>query len=480
MSVPYAPVMAERRPNVLFITLDEFRAGCLSAADHPVVRTPAIDELCAEGLRFARHYGQAAPCGPGRAALYTGTYQMNNRVVMNGSPLDDRFDNIARAARRNGYDPVLFGYTDQAIDPRTVDEDDPRLSTYEGVLPGFRCELDLTRGREVWADWVRSRGFEMPTDPDEGLATESDRPAEVGISAFLTDRFLEWFAQQDGPWFAHISHLRPHPPFAAAGEWANAYDPEDVDLPIGSGEDLHPLHEFLLSIPYFAAPQDETELRRMRAQYYGMIGDVDAQLARVWAALRDAGQWENTLIILTSDHGEQLGDHGMIQKMGWFEESFHIPLVIRDPRRTASTGRVVERFSEAVDVFPTLCQLLDIAVPRQCDGRSLVQFLDGAEPEEWRDAVHWEFDWRFFAPGRDGRNWPADRRSAGHQLTVHRRDDLAYVQFADGEALVYDLAADPTWRTMLDDPQRAWETARDLLAWRAQHTERTLTGTFLP
>ena len=472
--------MAQARPNILFVTLDEFRAECLSAAGHPVVRTPALDQLCAEGVRFAKHYGQASPCAPGRAALYTGTYQMTNRVVMNGSPLDNRFDNIALAARRNGYDPVLFGYTDQAVDPRTVAEDDPRLLTYEGVLPGFRCELDLTRGREAWADWVRTQGYEMPVDPEEGLATESERPADVGISAFLTNRFLEWLPAQQEPWFAHLSHLRPHPPFAAAGEWANAYERSSIDLPNAPGESLHPLHEFLLSISYFAAPEDEEGLREMRAQYYGMISDVDQQLGRVWQALRDAGQWENTIVIVTSDHGEQLGDHGMVQKMGWFEESFHIPLIVRDPRAPESAGAVVERFTEAVDVFPTLCELLDIPVPRQCDGRSLQVFLDGEQPQEWRDAAYWEFDWRFFTAGRDGASWPNDRRSVGHQLTVRRSEDVAYVQFADGDALVYDLAVDPTWRTMLEDPKRAWEEARAMLAWRAQHTERTLTGTFLP
>ena len=94
-------------PNVLFITLDQFRGDALSCAGHPVVRTPNLDALAAEGVRLANHYSQAAPCAPGRAALYTGMYQMNHRVVHNGTPLDARFDNVALAGRRAGYAPAL-------------------------------------------------------------------------------------------------------------------------------------------------------------------------------------------------------------------------------------------------------------------------------------------------------------------------------------------------------------------------------------
>ena len=118
--------------NVLFITLDQFRADCLGAAGHPLVQTPALDELAGNGVRLANHYSQAAPCAPGRACLYTGTYQLNNRVVANGTPLDASIDNVAKAAMRAGYQPALFGYTDQSIDPRqATGPDDPRLSDYE-------------------------------------------------------------------------------------------------------------------------------------------------------------------------------------------------------------------------------------------------------------------------------------------------------------------------------------------------------------
>lgn len=466
--------------NILLITLDEFRGDSLSCVGHPVVRTPALDALAAEGVLFTRHHSQAAPCAPGRAALYTGTYQMNNRVVFNGSPLDDRFDNMARAARRVGYAPALFGYTDQAIDPRTVPTDDPRLFTYEGVLPGFDCILDLTDRRLPWAEWVRAEGYDIPEDPDEALATEADRPAQLGISAFLTDRFLEWHAQQEGPWFAHVSHLRPHPPFSAAGHWAQAYDRDAIDLPtVGTPVPAHPLHELLLALPFSAAPTEEAALREMRAQYYGMIGDVDEQLARLWDALRASGQWEDTLIILTSDHGEQLGDHGLQQKMGWFEPSYHVPAIIRDPRRPAGHGRVIDAFTENVDLFPTLCEAMGVAIPRQVDGRSLTPFLDGATPTDWRIRTHWEFDWRLFMPGSTTADWPEDRRGTRHALVVQRSDTTAYVQFADGTALLYDLVGDPHWTTPIHDDARALAEAQALLAWRAEHAERTLTDRFL-
>ena len=167
---------------------------------------------------------------------------------------------------------------------------------------------------------------------EAALATEPTRPAEHSISAFLTDRAVDWLGRQDqGPWFAHLSYLRPHPPYAAAGTWADRYDPADVGLPIPA-EPLHFLHETALTLTVSAAPTDEAKVRRLRAQYLGMISEVDDQLGRLWAALQASGAWDDTFIVVTADHAEQLGDHGLIQKLGYFEESHHIVGIVRDPR----------------------------------------------------------------------------------------------------------------------------------------------------
>ncbi len=260
------------RPNVLFVTLDQFRGDSLSCAGHPLVRTPNLDAIAAQGVRLSRHYAQAAPCAPGRAALYTGTYQMNNRVVANGTPLDFTLDNVARAGLRAGYHPVMFGYTDQGADPRRItDPNDPRLSNWEGVLPGFDELLCLDERHAPWLEWLRSLGYEgdVTTDPDLALATENERPAEHSVSQFLTDRFLQWLDGQGAgvePWFAHTSFLRPHPPYVAAGHYATMYDPADCPPPLPIPEQRHRLHDTLLSVPWVAAPTDPAAIAFMQAR----------------------------------------------------------------------------------------------------------------------------------------------------------------------------------------------------------------------
>lgn len=468
-----------RRPHVLLITLDQFRGDCLSAAGHRVVRTPHLDRLARDGVRFARHYTQSTPCSPGRAGLYTGMYQMNHRVVANGTPLDSRFDNIALMARRAGYEPTLFGYTDQSIDPRvTLGPDDPRLSSYEGLLPGFDWQLNLSGSHQPWMDFLADHGHDVSKGHLHLLATEHERPAELGVSAFTTDRIIDWLTRRDEgtPWFVHASYLRPHPPYSAPGSFSTMYHPDDVGMPIEPVSERHPFHELLLSLDGVAAPTDESTMRQLRAQYYGMISAIDHEMGRLWRALEELGSWDDTVIILTTDHGEQLGDHGLLQKLAWFEESHHVPLVWRDPQRPSTHGSVVREFTESIDILPTLATTLDLDVPRQCDGLPLTEFLDGNAPATWRDAASWEFDWRYALIPLDANPWPWDRRLEECNLAVHRTDDTAYVQFGDGTSMCFDIATDPTWRTLVSDPARILRMAQRMLTWRSRHLDRTHTG----
>jgi len=465
--------------NVLFVTLDQLRADCLSAAGHPLVETPHLDRLAASGVRFASHHSQAAPCGPARAALYTGTYQMNNRVVANGSPLEDRFDNVARLARRAGYAPALFGYTDQGVDPATVaDTDDPSLDTYEGILPGFDVVLELDDRLTPWLAHLEALGHGT-FEPYQALRTEPERPAEHSVSAFMTGQLLGWIDRQDGPWFAHASYWRPHPPYAAAGRWATRYDPADVGLPLAPDPGVHPVVDAARTIDLCRAPDDPADMARLRAQYFGMVSEVDDQVGRVLDHLEATGQADDTLVVLTSDHGEQLGDLGLIEKLAFYESTYAIPCIVRAPGRAGPAGRVVDAFTEAVDLLPTIAELLGQEVPIQCDGSSLVPFLDGDSPDRWRTATHWEWDWRDMVMGPLRTDGGPDTQLERNNLAVERTPTHAYVQFGDGTWLCFDLAADPTWHTTTSDPLVVLPLAQSMLTWRSRHLGGTYTQRLL-
>jgi arylsulfatase A-like enzyme len=497
--------METSRPNVLLITLDQWRADCLSAMGHPCLRTPHLDRLAADGVLFRCHYTQASPCGPARASLLTGLYAHNHRSVRNGIPLDDRHTNLARELRKAGYDPVLFGYTDTAVDPRLYPLGDPALNTYEGVMPGFTPGLVLSMRLEPWLADLASKGYAIPAKPKDiwlprdecgtGQGPTFAPPrykAEDSETRYLTDAALAHLADSGSGWFLHLSYLRPHPPFIAPEPYNALYDPAGVPpfrRAASKAQEAaqHPwLAYHLAKIHAAPLPEqkrpvlgtlDDAALRQLRATYYGMISQVDDEIGRLFNALRDSGDYDNTLVIVTADHGEQLGDHWMLGKDGYFDGTFHIPLLMRDPRAAPTArGRAVDAFTEAVDVMPTILGWLNLAIPPQLDGRSLLPFLAGTTPTDWRREVHWEYDFR--DPRGLGPETALGLDPEQCSLTVIRGAHYKYVHFAALPPLFFDLesdadelcnrAEDPTYSGLV------LAYAQKMLSWRMRYEERTL------
>ncbi len=485
--------------NVLFITADQWRGDCLGLAGNPLARTPHIDALAADGTAFLNHWSNAAPCSPARACLYTGLYQMTNRVVRNGTPLADRFDNVARAARRAGYAPTLFGYTDQSADPGVLAAGDPRLLTYEGVLPGFDVRVRLPEDEKPWLSWLRAQGLDFPDRrtahlPIRDAGRIRDAPpaysAEQTQTAFLAGEFIRWLGEQDAPWFAHLSILRPHPPYIVPPPYNTLISPDEIGAfrraPDPATEAaVHPLvalghratrlEDFVFGASGRAADLSDPEFRQLRATYLGMIAEVDAQLGRVFAALEAAGQWNDTLIVFTSDHADLIGDHWLLGKGGYHDQSQHVPLVIRDPRAPARGNRVTA-VTEAVDLYPTLLEAMGVEPAHAPDGVSLAPFLADEQPPRWRDAAHWEFDFRDVAGQTAETALGLD--STGLNLAVVRTAKWKYVHFAALPPLLFDLEADPdNLHNLAPDPAHAAaraEMAERLLSWRARHLDQTL------
>ena len=296
-------------------------------------------------------------------------------------------------------------------------------------------------------------------------------------------------ARHGAPWALHVSTFRPHPPWLASAPFAQDYHHSQC-----GGTPRHAtIEQEAAAHPYLAdkfragpgggnAPESEEELNMLRSQYLACCAEVDNSLGKLFDFLKERGEWDKTMVIFTADHGEQLGEHWILSKTGFFDGSYNLPMIIRDPRPSADAtrGTVVDQYSEAVDVLPTICEAFGLPVPPAVDGRSLLPFLEGtAEPvsthaicrclwfyvllvreqsavacdlygvfawyerllvaqAQWKDAAHFEFDFRGDAE-RLGLN-PHDCT-----LCVLRGERYKFVQFAvpGWPPLLYDLQTDP-------------------------------------
>jgi len=501
--------------NVLFITADQWRGECLSALGHPCLKTPNLDRLAGDGMLFSKHYSQATPCGPGRASLYTGLYLHNHRSVANGTPLDARHTNVALEARKQGYGPVLFGYTDVAADPRTLAVGDPSTLSNEGLLPGMTPGVYLGTDNLAWIADLEAKGYDVATGVYDVFLPKSDYPgaegrgptypparyaAEDSNTAFLTDHAIRHMSpRRDKPWFVHLSYLSPHPPFVVPEPYHDMYDPADTPpvsraaSPEEEGEQ-HPWLAYFLhnqigtgfSVGHTAADNlslSDSDIRQLRATYYAMMSEVDTQVGRLIDHLKGSGQYDNTLIVFCSDHGEQLGDHWLYAKFSYFDQSFHIPLILRDPRSEADKGRgsVISDFTENIDVMPTIIDWLGGRIPVACDGASLLPFGGGETPASWRREVHWAYDFRNLRTRRAER--ALGLTSDQCTMTVFRDEHYKYVHFTALPALLFDLEADPEeFHNLADDPAHqglVLEYAQKMLSWRINHDDRALANSLL-
>ena len=315
--------------NVLIITADQFRASAMSCTGgSAVVRTPALDRLAADGVRFSRHYTQGTPCHPGRASLHTGMYAMNSRAVGNHTPIDSRFTNWALELRKLGYDPTLVGYSDHPNDPRTIHHRDPVFQTNDGgPLPGITPYLPwqfMADKPQAWANWLRTLGYDVDDsvwdyapvpggpgereDPDT-LAAGHSNPAfyaaEHSDTAFCVGKALECIETVAGrqPWALHLSLLRPHPPWLAPEPYNRMYHPDELEPPHrhpDGPEAERAVHPYLKMAISEQQPAEATE-RSAKAVYYGLCSEVDDQLGRLFERLKQIGEYEKTLIIFTAE-----------------------------------------------------------------------------------------------------------------------------------------------------------------------------------
>ena len=499
--------------NVLFVMYDQLRHDYLSCTGHPTLRTPNFDRLAAMGVRFSRAYVQSPICGASRMSFYTGRYVHSHGAAWNGFPLKVGEVTLGDHLRAIGAGAWLVGKThmvadaegmarlgltpDSVIGARVADCGFDVWLREDGLLPE---PADGLQGASTpYNDWLHEQGYTAANawhdHANAGRAADgmvlsgwllgNARQAanireEDSETPWLTDRALEFLASRDGaaPWLCHLSYIKPHWPYIAPAPWNSLYGPQDV-LPANRDPDeranAHPVYAaFMNSQPAMAFAQDDVRETVIPA-YMGLIAQADAEFGRLLDHLQTTGRLADTMIVLTSDHGDYLGDHWMGEKDLFHDPSVRVPLIVYDPRAQADAtrGTVCDALVESIDLAPTFVAAMGgTPATHVLEGRSLLPWLHGETPA-WRDAVFSEYDYSGMA-------------LAGY-LGVAPRDARLFMVFdgrwklihAEGgfRPMLFDLASDPQeLRDLGASPAHAGEIARlgaRLADWARRPAQRT-------
>lgn len=425
-----------RRRNILFVMYDQLRFDYLGCTGHPALKTPNFDRVAAMGVRFDRCYVQSPVCGASRMSFYTGRYVQSHGAHWNNFPLKVGEMTLGDHLRDIGMECWLVGKTHMKADDKGLE----RLGIARDSIIGARveeCGFDIhVRDDGLWAEgpagpydarrspyneYLRSRGYDRanPWHDHANAAINDDceiasgwfmenagRPANIrdedSETPWLTDRAMEFIADRRGsgtPWLCHLSYIKPHWPYIVPAPYNILYGPGDIVPPVRDAcewDDPHPVYEaFMESGVARAFTRDEVREAAIPA-YMGLIAQCDAELGRLLDFLEGEGMMNDTMIVLTSDHGDYLGDHWLGEKDLFHEPSVRAPLIIYDPSldADATRGTACDELVEAIDLTATFIDFAGGEVPGHIvEGRSLMPFLHNFEPASWRDFAISEYDY---------------------------------------------------------------------------------------
>ena len=441
-----------RPPNVVWIMTDQHRADAMGCAGNPVIRTPHFDRLAAEGTRFDRCYITNPVCQPSRGSLFTGRYPHAHGSWKNGVELPRSEVTIADALARRGYATGVVGKIHLAntstkyrpgkpMPPTSMHRNkgipEAEVSqfwrTWYGPHYGFQhCELAIAHGNRVaggghYGEWLREHHPEAVDlmEPEHALAPptgaiqswKSAIPAELHYDTWVAERSIAYLEAQrrqpDRPFLLYCSFPDPHRPLCPPAPYCDMYDPNDMPLRTpnrGEFERMPPHHQLRYvgrdrEIPYaptgIQGPSSgkadlsqlpEAHLREMMAHYYGSVSLVDASIGRVLDALDRLGLSEDTIVLYCSDHGELMGDHGLIFKGPFhYESMIRTPLIWRWPG-VVPPGRTYEHVTSTVDIMPALLEACDVPPEPGVQGESMLPALRGDDRpyREWALVEHRE------------------------------------------------------------------------------------------
>ncbi|WP_167647737.1 sulfatase-like hydrolase/transferase [Mameliella alba] len=505
--------MAKPR-NILFIMFDQLRWDYLGCYGHRTLKTPNIDRLAARGVRFDRAYIQSPICGSSRMSTYTGRYVHSHGASWNGIPLKVGEITLGDHLRKLGMSCNLVGKTHMRADAEGM----ARLGLEPDSLIGARvaeCGFDVFErddgmlpegpdgsydpdGAREYNKYLRARGYESDNPwhdfANSGLddagnvlsgwflknAREAANIAEEDSETpYLTGRGMAFMEQATAPWCCHLSFIKPHWPYIVPEPYASMYGPDDVQAVIrsdGERQDTHPVLRAFMDTRVGEAFSRAEVREAVIPAYMGLIKQADDQMGQLFDWMERTGRMEDTLIVLTSDHGDFLGDHWMGEKTFFHDTSTRVPLIVYDPSPEAdpTRGTVCDALVESIDLAPTFVEVAGGEPPAHIlEGESLVPILHGERTGTLRDYAICEYD---YSGSPVAAKMRAPVRDAVMFCVIDRRYKLIHCE-GGYRPLLFDLQEDPQELVDLGASAEHAGVIEDmydkLFAWTRRPSQRT-------
>lgn len=424
-----------KKMNVLYIISDDLTATALSCYENKVCKTPNIDKLAEEGTRYTKAFCQYPVSGPSRASIMSGYYPHATKTfgyVSGRKAIGDR-EMWAELFKNHGYytarvSKIFHMKVPKDIERGTNGSDDARcwVERFNSQGPEWQAAGKAELVQNNPDGKIERQGGNVMT------IVKADGDDMVHSDGRTAKKACELLKQhKDKPFFLAVGLVRPHVPFVAPAPYFNPYPFENITLPptvVGDWDDIpKPGINYVNSVKN----QITTEQKKKAiAGYYASVSYMDAQVGKILKTLKEEGLEDNTIVIITSDHGFHLGEHDFWMKVSVHEESARVPLIIKVPGKKPG---VCHSFTELVDLYPTVTELCGLPVPTRLQGKSLVKTLD--------DPTHTVRDVAFTVSHYGG---------ATHFML--RSDKWAYIQYAEDASKgieLYDMERDPQQFTNL-------------------------------
>lgn len=500
--------------NILFIMFDQLRWDYLSCYGHPTLETPNIDRLARMGVRFDRAYIQSPICGSSRMSTYTGRYVHSHGASWNGIPLKVGEMTMGDHLRKAGMGCYLVGKTHMRAD----EEGMARLGLAPDSIIGARvseCGFDVFErddgmlpegpdgsydpdGAKHYNEYLRAKGYASDNpwhdfansglDADGNVLSgwflkNSTEPANIAEedseTPYLTGRGMAFMEGHEGPWCCHLSYIKPHWPYIVPEPYASMYGPEDVVPVVRSDAErqhAHPIFKAFMDTKVGETFSRQEVREAVIPAYMGLIKQADDQMGRLFAWLEETGRMDDTMIVLTSDHGDFLGDHWMGEKTFFHDTSTRVPLIIYDPspRADATRGTVCDALVECIDLAPTFVEVAgDSPAYHILEGESLLPILRGDRTDTLREYVICEYD---FSATPVAHLNDISVRDAVMFMVADKRWKL--IHFEGGHRpMLFDMQADPQELTDLGDSASHADVIAamydKLFEWTRRQSQRT-------